>query len=97
MFGCTSGPEAEEQEPVSHVITIEQMKFTPAALMVNAGDSVTWINNDIVDHNVTEEANSLWTSGSLKSGEQWSTVVNGSAAYLCTLHPVMKGSLTVRE
>jgi plastocyanin len=101
VSGCTTPEERskqiqEETVTKTHTVVIHQMKFTPAELMVNEGDSVTWINKDIVDHNVTEEANKLWASDTLPLGKSWSIVVMKSANYFCTLHPVMKGSLVVR-
>jgi plastocyanin len=80
----------------THTIIIQQMQFMPAELVVNAGDTVTWINKDILDHNVTEETGQEWSSGTLSAGKSWTKVVTNSAHYLCTLHPVMKGSLVVR-
>ena len=31
------------------------MQFQPAVLTIKKGDTVTWINKDFVDHDVTEE------------------------------------------
>jgi plastocyanin len=101
LFSCTS-PEQRAHEnkptsaPVLHTVIIQQMKFMPAELTVNEGDTVTWINRDIVDHNVTEEVHKEWSSGNLPPGKSWQMVVAKSAAYLCTIHPVMKGSLNVK-
>lgn len=79
-----------------HTVVIQQMKFMPEDLTVNTGDTVIWINRDIVDHNVTEEVGKEWTSGNMPSGSSWKMAVVKSAAYFCTIHPVMKGSLSVR-
>jgi plastocyanin len=72
------------------------MKFQPAELTVNKGDTVIWTNHDIVTHDVTEEKDKLWTSGPLASGQSWSMVVNNSADYYCSIHVVMKGKLIVK-
>ncbi|HTE22958.1 cupredoxin domain-containing protein [Flavitalea sp.] len=80
----------------THVILIQQKKIVPAEITVNKGDTVTWINKDIVDHNITEELNKLWTSGTLSAEKSWSMVVMKSADYFCTIHPVMKGRLIVK-
>jgi plastocyanin len=98
---CTTPEERAKQMQKTvvtkiHTVIIQQMKFTPAEVTVNVGDSVTWINRDIVDHNVTEETNKLWASGTLPLGKTWSMVVMNSANYFCTLHPVMKGSIVVK-
>lgn len=103
FYSCTA-PEERAMEAEAkikattkvHTVVIQQMKFTPADLTVNEGDTVTWINRDIVDHNVTEEMNKEWASGNLPAGNSWNMVVMKNAAYFCTLHPVMKGILNVR-
>jgi plastocyanin len=101
IIGCTPPEERAKQVQEAivtkiHIVVIQQMKFTPAELTVNKGDSVTWINRDIVEHTVTEETNKQWSSGNLPSGKSWSMVVMKSANYFCTLHPVMKASLVVK-
>ena len=70
LYGCaTSEERAKESEATAvtkvHTVVIQQMKFTPADLTVNEGDTVTWVNKDIVDHNVTEEKNKEWASSNL--------------------------------
>ena len=80
----------------SYVVIIQQMKFSPAEIAANRGDTITWINKDIVDHNVTEEKNKEWTSSTLSPGKSWSHIVTKNADYLCTIHPVMKGKLSVK-
>ena len=101
FYGCTAPEERVEQHkeapvPKVHTVVIQQMKFTPADLTVSEGDTVTWINRDIVDHNVTEKTNKEWSSSNLHPGKSWSMVVKKSAAYLCTIHPVMTGNLHIK-
>ena len=80
----------------SHVVIVQQMKFSPAEVFASRGDTITWINKDIVDHNVTEEKSKEWSSSVLSPGKSWSLIVAESADYLCTIHPVMKGKLIVK-
>ncbi|CAN5388066.1 hypothetical protein BH11BAC5_BH11BAC5_23770 [soil metagenome] len=103
FYSCTTpeeGPREMKEKNVSlskkYTVVIQQMKFTPAALTINEGDTVTWVNQDIVEHNVTEEINKEWASGNLPQGNSWNMVLKKSASYFCTIHPVMKGTLTVR-
>ena len=96
IFSC-SMPEEKMKEPAKmYTVVIEQMKFTPADLTVKPGDTVTWVNRDIVEHNITEETNTDWSSSGLPVGKKWSLVVRESANYFCSIHPVMKGSLHVK-
>lgn len=91
--GCNG--DKGEQANKTYTVVIQQMKFTPADLTVNKGDTVIWINKDIVEHNVTTETKD-WSSPNLSPGMSWNKVMVKSAAYSCTLHPVMKGSLNVK-
>jgi len=72
------------------------MKFNPAELTLKKGDTVTWINNDFTDHDITEEKSKAWKSPVLNQGKRYSRVINFSADYLCSIHVVMKGKLKVK-
>jgi plastocyanin len=101
VFSC-SAPEEKTSERTAvpaakmYTVVIKEMKFAPADLTVNPGDTVTWINNDIVEHNITETGKKAWSSSGLPPGKSWSMVVQKNADYFCSIHPVMKGSLHAR-
>ena len=88
--------ETEKTIPKVHTVEIKQMKFQPAELIVQKGDTVVWVNNDIVAHDVTEESMKTWTSSLLPVGQSWSLVATESANYYCSIHVVMKGKLIVQ-
>ncbi len=75
-------------------VIISAMQFQPAHLTINRGDTVIWINNDIVTHNVTDSLNA-WTSGNIDMGKSWKSAPQKSFNYFCSIHPTMKGSVTV--
>lgn len=79
-----------------HTVEIKRMKFVPAELTIQKGDTVMWINKDFVLHDVTEENNKSWTSSSIAIGRSWSKVVTESTDYFCSLHLIMKGKLLVK-
>lgn len=83
------------QPPVKHVVTIKLMKFNPPELKVNPGDTIEWINKGLVIHNVTDYPSKKWTSGQIKTGGSWKMVANESFDYFCSIHPTMKGKITV--
>ena len=82
--------------PKSYTVEIKQMAFNPAEITVNKGDTIKFINNDILAHNATEEKSKLWASPNLDPGQSWTMVVNSSADYYCTIHPVMKGKIIMK-
>ena len=75
----------------THTVVIDGMQFQPATLAVRRGDTVVWHNKDLVPHTAT-------VKGGFDSGKQWRWTVRGDGRidYICTYHPAMKGSLTVR-
>ncbi|NNH71951.1 cupredoxin family copper-binding protein [Nocardia uniformis] len=91
---ATSGPPAA----TSVTVTVDDMKFSPAAITVKAGDTVTWKFEDRVPHSVQGIGDAAMGINSpiFTSGE-WSHTftVPGTYRYLCPLHPQMKGTVTV--
>jgi len=81
--------------PVSHVVEIIQMKFVPDVLNINEGDSVIWVNKDMVQHDVTALNTNRWSSSPMTTGASWKMVFKDSQVYHCSLHVVMKGKIIV--
>jgi len=104
QLGCSNGsPESEKTgvyedagKPRTYTVDISQMTFNPAELTIKKGDSVTFINKDIVDHNVTEENSKAWSSSRLTPKTSFTIAIKQTADYYCTLHPVMKGKIVVQ-
>ena len=82
--------------PTRHVVQIVQLRFRPAELTVAAGDTVVWINRDIVPHTVSGEEEG-WSSGELTRDSVWQWVArgDGSMPYYCEYHPTMRGRVIV--
>lgn len=81
----------------SYVVTIEGMEYSPASLDVAVGDTITWVNHDVVPHTATA-AGGAWDSGSIDKDGEWSMTVEaaGSISYACTFHPQMTGVINAR-
>lgn len=77
-------------------VIIKMMKFQPADIQVNKGDTIVWINEGIVPHDVTEFPDKAWTSDTLKVGASWKKVIDESFDYFCSIHITMKGKVTVK-
>ncbi len=84
--------------PRRHVIEMRGMAFDPAVVLVAAGDTVVWVNRDIVPHTATATGPSGWDTGSLARGESRMVVARRRAetTYFCALHPTMRATLRVR-
>ena len=104
------GPAEEQTKPASapraapkaraassQAVPIQGFAFKPATVTVNVGDTVTWTNEDTAPHTATASDGSFDT-GSLKKGASGSHTFSkaGSFAYICTIHPNMKGTVVVQ-
>lgn len=89
-----SGPQ-----PRAHTVEIRGMGFDPAVLSVSPGDTVIWINRDIVPHTATAVQRAEWDTGLLQQGQSGRIVatVGDTIRYVCGLHPTMRGTLVIRE
>jgi plastocyanin len=93
VAGCAS---PELPGPQTYTVEIAQMKFNPAEITVHKGDTIIFVNRDLVTHNIVEETGTTWASSSLPQGASWSMTATQSAGYFCALHPVMKGKIVVQ-
>ncbi len=96
LFGSCNTSSSNAVKPKTDTVVIDQMKFTPAVVTINKGDTVLFINNDIVAHNATE-VNKTWASPTLNNGDSWKIVPDKSAGYFCSIHIVMTGKIVVKE
>jgi len=91
ISSCTSHKNGD---PKTHVVEIKQMSFVPKKLTVSSGDTVKWVNLDLVTHNVSFQDRK---SPKLEQGEQFAIVVHDNAEYRCSLHPVMEGQILIKN
>jgi plastocyanin len=91
-----SSQQTEDSQPPARAVGIGDNFFEPADAAIEPGDTVTWTNNGVVPHTVTAE-NGLFDSGVLDPGESYTVEFDGQGTvpYYCTIHPEMRGSLTV--
>jgi len=87
----TTTEETVPSGPVKHTVEISSMKFVPDTVMVHQGDTVVFINKDLVAHNAVQLPDSIWRSPDLQEGESWSFVPSQSDSFFCSIHLVMKG------
>ena len=95
LTGC--GPSAGGDSPGAATVSAVDGAFSPAALDVAVGDTVTWVNDDDVAHSVAFEDDALGASDLLEEGDSYEVTLAeaGTFAYVCAVHPEMTGSVTV--
>ena len=89
--------KGSDNKPGSDTVVINAMQFTRAEIKVHTGDTITWINKDLVDHNVKDTISNLFYSDTLKNGQSYKWVVTGEATYICTIHPTMAGQIELSK
>ncbi len=77
-------------------IEIRDLSSPPETLVVPAGTTVTWVNDDSYDHTVTSD-DETFHSGRLSPGEQFSHLFDqtGYYPYHCDAHPSVRGTIQV--
>jgi plastocyanin len=91
------GPSPAPSSRGEAMITIQNFAFHPASMTVAPGTKITVVNKDTTTHTVT--AGSTFNTGDVAAGKTATFTAPSAArayAYNCTIHPFMKGSLTVR-
>ena len=84
---------------VTTAVTMQSRAFTPPAIRVASGATVTWTNSDGEAHNVTFAGAAVPPSGTMAAGTAKALVmptVAGTYAYTCTFHSGMSGSVQVQ-
>ena len=94
MTGCSSEPE--KRIPESHTIVISSMQFNPVELVIPKGDTVEFVNKDLVIHDITQDPDKTWSSSKLSPGQAYKVVIRLNTNYYCSIHPGMKGKIMVQ-
>ena len=97
LLGFGGGGEPSPPTSRRHLVEIRSFRFEPAHLAAAPGDTVVWINRDLVPHTATG-LDGGWDSQGLAPDDSWSHVVpaGGLGEYLCSYHPNMTGTVATR-
>jgi plastocyanin len=78
-------------------VDIDNFAFTPAALTVTAGTTVTWKNEDDSPHRIGDKGGTF-KSAALDTDDTFSHTfaAPGEYPYICTIHPYMVGKIIVK-
>jgi plastocyanin len=79
-------------------VKIADFIFSPAAITVPVGTTVTWTNEDDIPH-LVRETHSRFKSAALDTGDSYSYtfMVAGEYEYFCVLHPHMTAKVVVKD
>ena len=95
VFAAGPADAASAAKPATHRVVIDGLKYEPQTLTVRRGDTIVWTNKDPFPHTVT--APGKFDSHDIAANGSWKYVARtaGDYAYICTLHPNMKGTLRI--
>lgn len=88
-----------DTKPAAITVDVNNMKFAPADVTVKIGDTVTWHFSDKAPHTVQgigDKAMGLNSPIIDKGDWSYTFTVAGTYRYLCSLHPEMRGTVTVQ-
>ena len=87
--------------PAAVVVHIDKMKYDAPEVTVKAGDTVVWVNQEAMPHNVAFKkgvvGEDAFKGAMLKKGEAYAITFDaaGTYDYTCTPHPFMRGKVIV--
>jgi plastocyanin len=90
----SSGCGGDDPPARPGLVDVRDFSFAPSGSDVRAGEKVTWENGGEQIHNVRGRG---FFSRAIPAGGSYSFTFEkpGAYDYLCTLHPQMKGTITV--
>ncbi|MFI5535542.1 cupredoxin family copper-binding protein [Nocardia sp. NPDC051900] len=95
----TTAQQTGDRKPAAATVVAHDMKFSPADVTVAVGDTVTWKFDDKVPHTVQGIGDkAMGINSPIFDKGEWSYTFTapGTYRYLCSLHPEMRGSVTVQ-
>jgi plastocyanin len=76
-------------------ITIDNLVFAPAEVSAKVGDTIEWINKDVLAHTATARNGDFDVTTPPKKTVTSVLKKAGSVEYYCRYHPNMKAVLTI--
>lgn len=101
FLGAVSGharlAAAAQEQAAGVQVKIDNFSFTPQEITVQAGTTVTWVNQDDVPHTVVSTDNKF-KSKALDTDDKFSFTFKemGTYQYYCSVHPKMTAKVIVK-
>ena len=97
--GGSSGGGGGSSSGNTVTIDMKNIKFAPQDATVKVGQTVKWVNQDTVDHDVSAKSGADFKSELFGHGKsfEWKADKAGTVSYVCTVHPGMVGTLNVTQ
>jgi plastocyanin len=106
--GSSDSSSSSTSEPVTSMgssgssgggdaVAIKNFAYAPVDLTVSKGSTVKFSNQDSTEHTATASGGGFDT-GTIREGQTKPVTLNtaGTFAYVCSFHPFMHGTITVK-
>jgi amicyanin len=95
--GLAGGVLVARAQTAAAVVSIDNFTFTPQALTVKAGTTVTWTNKDDIPHGIAATGNAFKRSNAMDTDDTYSFTFTtpGTYQYFCYIHPHMTGTIVI--
>jgi len=96
VFAVATALPAASAHVAETEVKIDNFAFAPQRVVVKAGTTVIWINDDDIPHTVASSAK-LFKSNALDTKDKFSFTFTtaGAYEYFCSLHPHLTGTIVV--
>ncbi len=84
--------------PAPMTIKIDNFTYNPGNLVIPAGTTVTWVNEDDVPHTAVAADFKAFRSKPMDTDDKFSFTFNtpGAFPYFCSIHPHMTAKIIVK-
>jgi plastocyanin len=95
LIGLALGAISVSADAATIQISMENLAFSPAAATARVGDTIEWINKDVLAHTATARNGDFDVM--MPPKKTVTQVLNkaGTVDYYCRFHPNMKATLTI--
>ena len=95
VVAAIAGLQSFSAQAANVQITIEKLEISPAEARAKVGDTIEWINKDIVAHTATARSGDWDVMIAPRRSARIVLKKAGAVDYYCRFHPNMTGRLTV--
>jgi plastocyanin len=81
--------------PKSYRVVIDQLAFGPVPAGLRVGDTIEWVNRDILQHTATARDHSFDVDLAPQAKARIRLTKAGVIAFYCRYHPGMTGKLSI--
>jgi uncharacterized protein (TIGR03118 family) len=98
LFGSLAATTPAAPMATTQALNISNFTFIPDPVTITSGSTLVWTNQDGATHTVVADDGSSFKSSGLATNGTFSVQLTtpGTYPYHCSIHPFMKGTITVK-